>query len=120
MSRSMFGVSISAIPAARTAYVNLTLDGEHQGLYLLVESYDDDFVEEHFGHADGNLYEAARRTLAGRNEFSDLRPDRLTRAKREIQGQQAISTIEYSSPTKYSWLSNLLSSTSSKRRDSST
>ncbi|MCH4888136.1 hypothetical protein EZV73_11165 [Acidaminobacter sp. JC074] len=41
---------------ARTTYVNLTINGELQGLYLAVEEVDEAFVINHYGNANGELY----------------------------------------------------------------
>lgn len=46
------------VPASRTGYASVTFNGEVKGLYLLLESSDNDtFLERWFGHDDGNLYE---------------------------------------------------------------
>ena len=46
------------VPAPRTAYADLTLNGEDRGLFLLVEAQDNSqFLEDWFGNDDGNLYE---------------------------------------------------------------
>ena len=48
------------VPASRTAYARVTLNGEEKGLYLLVEPNDDDvFLRGSYGSTDGNLYEGA-------------------------------------------------------------
>jgi len=44
------------LPAARTAFVDLTVAGLHLGLYTVVEHVDDDFVERWFDEDDGDLY----------------------------------------------------------------
>jgi hypothetical protein len=47
------------VPAPRTAFVDLTIGSEHLGIYLMVESVDDDFfLDEHFKNDKGDLYEA--------------------------------------------------------------
>jgi len=43
-------------PVPQTAFVNLTISGEHLGVYTVVEQVDDLFLERHFGDADGALY----------------------------------------------------------------
>jgi spore coat protein CotH len=41
----------------RTMYADLWVNGEHVGLYLMVEPVDDDFfIEKHFANDDGDLY----------------------------------------------------------------
>ena len=43
--------------APRTMYADLWVNGEHVGLYLMVEPVDDDFfIEKHFANDDGDLY----------------------------------------------------------------
>ncbi|HCP45655.1 MAG TPA: spore coat protein CotH, partial [Deltaproteobacteria bacterium] len=44
------------LPAARTAFADLTVAGIHLGLYTVVEHVDDDFVERWFDEDDGDLY----------------------------------------------------------------
>ncbi|MCU0661565.1 MAG: CotH kinase family protein, partial [Myxococcota bacterium] len=45
------------IPASRTAYVQLEINGVNQGLYLAVEQVDGRFTKDRFpGSGDGNLY----------------------------------------------------------------
>lgn len=39
-----------------TTYINVSINGELQGLYLMVETVDDSFLERQFGDNDGNLY----------------------------------------------------------------
>jgi hypothetical protein len=46
------------LPASRTGYVWVVVNGVDFGLYLNVESVDDRFLERVFGSPDGNLYEA--------------------------------------------------------------
>ncbi len=48
------------VPAPRTAYASLSLNGEEKGLYLLVESQDNsEFLDDWYDTDDGNLYEGA-------------------------------------------------------------
>lgn len=48
----------SGIPASRSGFAIVTVNGEQKGIYALVETPDnDEFLEEHFGSDDGNLYE---------------------------------------------------------------
>jgi hypothetical protein len=47
------------LPAPRTAFVDLTVEGVHLGVYLMVEPVDDDFfLKEHFADDNGDLYQA--------------------------------------------------------------
>jgi hypothetical protein len=48
------------VPAPRTAYAKVTIDGVYIGVYILVQPLDERFLKEHYGTADwaddGNLY----------------------------------------------------------------
>jgi spore coat protein CotH len=44
------------VPAPRTAFVNLYINGALHGLYTMVEQVDSEFLERHFDNADGDLY----------------------------------------------------------------
>jgi len=46
------------VPAPRTGYATVTVNGEHYGLYLNLQPYNDDFLEENFDDPLGSLYEA--------------------------------------------------------------
>lgn len=71
----------SGIPAPRTAFVDLTVGGEHMGLYLLVEHVDDDFLAQHFPADDGTLYKPE--PPAGNLAY--LGPDAATYAGLEVE-----------------------------------
>ncbi len=47
----------AGVPAPRTAHVELWLNGDYRGLYLHVESIDDQFLKRWFDDPYGNLYE---------------------------------------------------------------
>lgn len=47
------------MPAPRTAWMRLVVNGEDWGLYLHVESVDDTFLARWYGDPDGRLYEGA-------------------------------------------------------------
>jgi len=49
----------AGVPAPRTGYVALYLNGEYRGLYDDVETIDDTFLARWFDDAQGNLYEGA-------------------------------------------------------------
>ncbi|MFZ5479584.1 MAG: CotH kinase family protein [Myxococcota bacterium] len=59
MSESMTYATYRAagLPAPRTAYARLTIDGEAYGLYGVVEPPTDEFLRRWFGEDGGNLYE---------------------------------------------------------------
>lgn len=49
----------SGLPAPRTSYVEVYINGEYKGLYINVEHFDDQFIEARFINDDtGNLYKA--------------------------------------------------------------
>ncbi|MCB9367432.1 MAG: CotH kinase family protein [Calditrichaeota bacterium] len=47
------------VPAPRTAYADVTVNGEPLGFYIIVEEVDKVFLAEHFTSNSGNLYKAA-------------------------------------------------------------
>jgi spore coat protein CotH len=47
------------LPAPRTAYANIYVDGALIGLYVQVEEVDKVFLARHFNNIDGNLYKAS-------------------------------------------------------------
>lgn len=47
----------AGVPAPETGYAELTVDGEAFGVYLLVETVDKEFVEDHFDQDEGAIYE---------------------------------------------------------------
>ncbi len=58
--REMFayGIIRQYLPASRTAYATITVNGELLGLYVSVEQVDKTFLEKHFEDNDFNLYKA--------------------------------------------------------------
>ncbi|MBL9088319.1 MAG: CotH kinase family protein [Planctomycetia bacterium] len=47
----------AGVPARRTAHARVTLNGRYLGVYVVVEPYDDGFLDRTFADGDGNLYE---------------------------------------------------------------
>ena len=47
------------LPASRTAYANIYVDGDLIGLYVQVEEVDKIFLAKYFNNIDGNLYKAS-------------------------------------------------------------
>ena len=48
------------VPAPRTAYADVSVNGTDRGLFLLVESQDNSlFLDDHYGSDEGNIYEGA-------------------------------------------------------------
>jgi spore coat protein H len=47
------------VVAPRTHYTRLFINGEYMGLYINVESIDDEFMDLRFGHEEGFLYKAS-------------------------------------------------------------
>lgn len=46
----------AGVPAARTGWARVTVNGAPAGFFVVLESIDDRFVERWFGHDDGALY----------------------------------------------------------------
>jgi spore coat protein CotH len=44
------------MPARKTAFVNLYINGNYYGLYTNLEEYDEIFLQNRFGNSSGNLY----------------------------------------------------------------
>jgi hypothetical protein len=49
----------AGLPASRTSYAHITVNGEDYGLYSMVEPPDDPFLKIWYDDPDGNLYENA-------------------------------------------------------------
>ncbi len=47
----------AGVPAPRTAWAQVRINGEYKGIYLLIESPDDQFLQRWFDDPSGNLYE---------------------------------------------------------------
>lgn len=63
MAREWIGYRVFrelGVPAPRAGYAEVWLDGELYGLYLLLEPYDDEFLERVYDDPSGNLYESDR------------------------------------------------------------
>ena len=45
------------VPAGRTAYATVTINGLDYGLYIIVETQDDRYIDARWEEADGNLYD---------------------------------------------------------------
>lgn len=66
------------IPASRTGFAYLTLNGQHYGLYLNVENYDDIAMAKKFGSFDGDVqhvYEGESGTDVEPGEVPDFEID---------------------------------------------
>lgn len=50
----------AGVPAPRTGYAWVTVNGTDKGLYTILESMDSQFVEREFPDTEGNLYEMTR------------------------------------------------------------
>jgi hypothetical protein len=59
----------AGVPSPRTGYARLEINGKPYGLYVDLETVDDDFLARHFGDPSGPLYEGTLEV--------DLRPDDL-------------------------------------------
>ena len=49
----------AGVPAPRVAHALVYLNGEYRGVYLNIETADDQFLQRSFADSDGNLYEGA-------------------------------------------------------------
>jgi hypothetical protein len=49
----------AGVPAPRTGYARVSVNGEYYGLYLVVENIDDEFLDRWFDSNEGPLYEGA-------------------------------------------------------------
>lgn len=58
----------AGVPTSRVAYARVSVNGEYFGVYVMVESYNTDFLERHFTDGSGNLYEGPG-DLLGVNEL---------------------------------------------------
>lgn len=72
----------SGVPAPRLAHVELYLNGEYRGLYLLLETPDDQFLERWFDNPNGNLYEGAY--------GQDVNPSRLHQLHLDEEGSEGV------------------------------
>ncbi len=66
------------VPAPDTGYAEVTLDGKPLGLYLLVETVDQEFLDRRFGDHRGDVYEG---------EYGcDLHPEDVAGLETEVNG----------------------------------
>ena len=45
------------VPAPRCGFARVRLNGRDLGLYVLIEGVEKEFIQQHFGRVDGNLYD---------------------------------------------------------------
>jgi spore coat protein H len=45
------------VPAPRCGYARVRFNGRDLGLYVLIEGVEKEFIQQHFGRVDGNLYD---------------------------------------------------------------
>lgn len=91
------------IPAPRTAYAQLYVNGEYMGLYLMVENVDKTFLKIHFGseNNDGNLYKTDKGAALYLNDLgNDPSPYigaglKLTTNEQESDYSQIIDFIHF-------------------------
>src|SRR5439155_15010000 len=60
----------AGVPVPRANYAVLTLNGQNQGLYLLMEAYNKQFLRRYFKGVSGNLYEGG--VLSDVSEHMDV------------------------------------------------
>lgn len=91
------------VPAPRSSFVNLYINGQLHGLYGLVEQVDDAFLSRHFADADGDLYKpdatgvtnAAGHTLAWIDElFSSYTAVELKTNEETTDNQAFINFVD--------------------------
>lgn len=67
------------VPAPDTGYARVALDGQPLGVYLLLESVDQEFLDRRFGDHDGDMYEG---------EYGcDLYPEDVAGLETEVHGE---------------------------------
>ncbi len=69
------------VPAPRVAFVDLTVGGEHLGLYTMIENVDKRFLRHHFPDDEGDLYKPE--PPAGNLEFRGDSPANYTNMELE-------------------------------------
>lgn len=81
------------VPAPRTGYATVEVNGEPYGLYLNIEPYNDDFLERNFDDPSGNLYEGdhgddVQRDVASwdQDEGADTSRDDLRQLREAMAG----------------------------------
>ena len=97
----------AGVPASRTSYVRVRVNGELEGVFLAVEDVDGRFTRSHFGDGEGNLYKDvwpsyrpgvtlpvdAARALAALETNEDENPD-VSRLVRFADGLAAAGEAE--------------------------
>lgn len=73
----------SGTPSPRLTHVAFYMNGEYRGLYLLIETIDDQFLERWFDNPNGNLYEGAY--------GQDVNPSRLHQLHLDEAGSEGVS-----------------------------
>ena len=67
-------LAAAGVPASRTTYANVTLNGAPYGLYVLIESYDDTFAAKSFASTQ-HIYEGAFNVDTTAGSEGDFEPD---------------------------------------------
>jgi hypothetical protein len=70
----------AGVPAPRTAYAEVFVNGERFGLYVIQEATDKRFLAQHFDDPDGNLYEGDGRDVSSPNLDLDTNEDENDRS----------------------------------------
>jgi hypothetical protein len=81
----------AGVPAARSGFATVQINGRPLGLYVLVEGVDRDFIERHFDKSSGNLYDEGPHTdvdgklekYGGKNDTDQSDVDALAAAARQ-------------------------------------
>lgn len=84
-------------PAVRTSYATLTVNGSDYGLYIVVETQDDRFVEANWADPSGNLYDGKYVWYGGRDylllDFGDGNDHEYQLEEGEDVGHADISAV---------------------------
>lgn len=73
------------------AYANIKINDEDWGLYLAVESLEEEFVERNYGNTDGNLYKVESAAMGKDNEGGKMPEDMPSDMKEAMkQGGQGM------------------------------
>lgn len=64
--------SAAGVATSRMGYAQLFVNGEDWGLYVVVETQDDEWLEQTFGHNDGRLYDGSYRWTRWLPRFVDF------------------------------------------------
>lgn len=73
------------IPTPGFAYANIKINDEDWGLYLAVESLEEEFVERNYGNTDGNLYKVESTNMGKGNKVGNMFGDMPSDMKEKME-----------------------------------